>query len=172
VLLIGAALIIPGKIQGQLQALATLIFSLLILIAGILTIVTALALVLLMVSLLLSIPFGTIVYFIIYGSFDRSGAQVALGLIFTLKLAFVIMLVLAQQRFLENKGLVLIVLTSLIASVVVSMLHGLVPRPLISISDAVAAIVVAILAAIWAVILLIGAIIALIKGLNITKASG
>ncbi len=59
VLLIGAALVVPGKIQGQVQGLATLIFSLAILIVGAVTILAALALVLLMVSLLLAIPFGT-----------------------------------------------------------------------------------------------------------------
>lgn len=172
VLLMGAALIVPSRIHGQAQAVATLIFALTILFAGIATVLAALALALLMIAMLLSVPFGTIAYMVLYGSFNRGAAQVALGLIFALKLGFALALVLAQQRFLQNKGLVLIVLTSLLASVVVSWLHGLPPQPLVSITDAIAAIVVAVLAVIWAVVLLIGALIALIKGLNLSRARG
>lgn len=172
VLLIGAALVIPGRIQGQAQGVATLIFALLILVASIIAIFAALSLALLMIALLLAVPFGTITYMVLYGSFNRGAAQVALGLIFALKLGFVVALVLAQQRFLRNRGLVLITLTSLLATVVVSWLHGLPPGFLVSITDAVAAIIVAVLAAIWAIVLLIGAIVALLKGLNLTRAGG
>jgi hypothetical protein len=60
-------------------------------------------------------------------------------------------------------------LTSLLANIVVSFLHGLVPFVLVSILDAVAAIVVGVLAAIWALIKLIGSIPAIIFGLRIWR---
>ncbi len=86
------------------------------------------------------------------------------------KLAFAILLVFAHQRFLQNKGLVLIILTSLLATIIVSFLHGLVPRFLVSITDDIAAIVVAILAAIWALFFLIGSIPSIIKVLRVDRA--
>ena len=65
-----------------------------------------------MVSLLLAPPFGPIAYLALWGGFDTDGATVALGLTMLLKLAFAACLVLAHQRFLQNKGLVVLVLLS------------------------------------------------------------
>ena len=84
----------------------------------------------------------------------------------TLKLAFCVLLVLAQQRFLENRFLVLLALSSLIATLLISFLHGLVPIILVSITDAVSGIVVALCGVIWAIIVLIGAIPATLKSLK------
>jgi MFS superfamily sulfate permease-like transporter len=50
----------------------------------------------------------------------------------TLKIPFGVCLVLAQQRFRQNKGLVLMVLTFFVATAIVSFLHGLVPGFLVS----------------------------------------
>jgi hypothetical protein len=74
--------------------------------------------------------------------------------------------VFAHQRFLQNKGLVLIIATSLIASIIVSFLHGLVPLFLVSITDAIAGIVVAIIAVIWGIFFLIGSIPAIIRAVT------
>jgi len=78
--------------------------------------------------------------------------------------------VFSHKRFLENKGLVLIILTSLLATVIISFLHGLVPSFLVSITDNIAAIITAILAAIWALFYLIGSIPAIIKVLRVDRA--
>ncbi len=149
----------PERLQGKVQGVVTLIFSIIVILLGIGLIFGALALLILMISLLLSVPFGTLVYLIVWGFFNTGGASAALALIMALKILFVIALIIAQQRFLQNKGLVLLVLTSLVASIIVSFLHGIVPFFLVSITDAVAAIIVGILAVIWAVVLLVGAII-------------
>ena len=69
-------------------------------------------------------------------------AGVLLGLIMTLKFGFAGCLAFAHQGFLKMKGLVLIVLTSMLAGIIVSFLHGLVPGILVSITDAIAAIIV------------------------------
>src|SRR5438445_10025041 len=137
--------------------------SLVVIIGGILLIMSDLAKLLVMVSLFLSPPFGTIAYLAIWGFFNRGGAQAILSISMVLKLGFVVMLLMAQQRFVQNRGLVLIIFTSLVANLIVSFLHSFVPGILVSITDAIAAIVVVILAVIWSVAMLIGSIIAIIK---------
>jgi hypothetical protein len=165
-LLIGFALIIPERVQGRIQGCATLIFCILLILAAIGMIFLALGKVILMVSLLLSAPFGTLAYLAIWGFFDRSGAAVVLGILFVLKLAFAGCLVLAHQRFLQNMGLILLVVASLIGNVVVAFLQGLVPGFLVSITDGIAAIVVAIIAVILLILALIGSIISVVKALK------
>jgi hypothetical protein len=122
-----------------------------------------------MVTLLLAVPFGTIAYFATYADFEIAEARATLGVLMLLKVCVVILLVLAQQRFITVKGLVLLLLTSFLANIVVSFLHGLVPLFLVSILDAIAAIVVGVLAAIWALIKLIGSIPGIYKGLRFDR---
>jgi hypothetical protein len=167
VILIGTAFLVPERIQGRVQGIVTLVVSLSVLLTSIGKIFTAIAALMLMVTLLLAIPFGTIIYLIGYGSFDRGLASVMLSAIMTLKLLFAGCLVFAHQGFLKMKGLVLIVATSLVAGVVVSFLHGLVPTILVSITDAIAAIIVAILAALWALFFLIGSIPSIVKTIKL-----
>lgn len=168
--LMGIALVVPERIHGRVQGCATAVFALLLILGGIVMIFVALGLVLLMVSLLLSAPFGTITYLAVYGSFDRSGASVVLSFLLLLKLGCAICLVVAQQRFLQRKGLVLLLLTSLLGNVVISFLHGFVPGFLVSITDGIAALIVAVLAVLWALFMLIGAIPAIIKVLRVDRA--
>lgn len=165
VLLMAASLLIPERVQGRVQGILTLIVSLIILLAAIGYGFAALTRLIVMVTLLFSPIFGTIAYFAVFGHFPKAAAAVTLSSIMTLKLLFAGFLVFAHQRFLQNKGLVLLVLTSLIAGLVISFLHGFVPGPLVSITDAIAAIIVVILAAVWAIILLIGSIISIVKAI-------
>ena len=167
VALVGLSLILPERIQGRAQGCVTFVVGLLIIVGGIVMIFVALALVILMVSLLLAVPFGTLAYFAIYGRFNTGASSVVLSLLMFLKLAFAVCLVVAQQRFLQNVGLVLLVLTSLVANIVVAFLHGLVPGFLVSITDGIAAIIVAILAVIWAILLLIGSLPAIINAIRL-----
>jgi hypothetical protein len=169
VALMGAGLLLRERIHGRVQGCVTLIYSLATVVGGIFMIILAVTLVLLMVSLLLAVPFGTLAYLATFGFFNRGGASVALGLLLTLKLAFAICLALAQQRFLQNRGLVLLILTSLLGNVVISFLHGFVPVFLVSITDGIAAIVVALLAVIWGVVLLVGAVIAVVKAIRVDR---
>lgn len=170
VVLMGVALLIPERLHGRVQGIATLIFSLLLIGIALLQIFIALGSLILMIGLLLSSPFGTITYLIIYGSFNRAGADIVLSLLMLLKLSLAVSLLVAQQRFLQNKGLVLLILTSLLCNVIVSFLLGLVPGFLVSITDAIAAIIVGIVAIIWGIILLIGSIISIIKILRLDRA--
>lgn len=168
--LMGLSLLISHRLHGRIQGIATLVFSLLLLLGIIALIIVALALLLLMVGLFLAVPFGTLAYLAVYGFFNRGGASALLATLMALKIGFAVCLILAQQRFLENKGLVLMILTSLLANVIISLLHGIVPIILVSITDALAAIVVGVLAAIWALVLLISSIGAVIKALRVDRA--
>ncbi len=169
-LLVALSLVLPERVHGRVQGAVTLIVSLLTLIGSITLIIIAIGLLVMMVTLLLAIPFGTIAYMAAFANFSVGTAQGTLGAIMGLKIAFVVLLVISQQRFTENKGLVLLVLTSLLANIIVSVLHNLFPRPLVSITDDVGAIVVGILAAIWAVVLLFGSIPSIIKSLRVDRA--
>jgi hypothetical protein len=159
------SLLVSPNAQAKLQGAVSLIASLLLLIGSIVLIFLAFFKLLLMVTLFFATPFGTIAYLAIWGAFPKGGAAVVLSLLMVFKIAAVIALVLAQQRFLRVKSLVLLLLTSLLATLIVSFLHGIVPGPLVSITDAIAAIIVAILAAIWAIVILIGSIPAVLAAL-------
>jgi hypothetical protein len=168
--LIGAPLIISDRVHGRIQGIITFIVALLSLLGAIAMIFAALGLLLLMVSLLMAVPFGTAIYMLRYAVFDKPAAAITLSLIMGFKLGFAVFLILAHQRFLENKGLVLIILTSFLATIILSFLHGFVPLFLVSITDDIGAIIIAILAAIWALFYLIGSIPAIIKALRVDKA--
>jgi hypothetical protein len=170
--LMALPLLLPDRLHAKLQGIATLIVSFFAVLGGIVVIIIAFVLLMVMVSLLLAVPFGTIAYLAVYGHFATGLAQGLLALILFFKLAGAVCLVLAHQRFLQNKGLVLIVLTSLLANLVVGFLHSLVPTPLVSITDAVAAIIVAILAVIWAILFLIASLPAIFKAINPTRTVG
>jgi len=162
-LLIGIALLIPERVQAKIQGIVTLIVSILLLLGSIVVIFADIGLLILMVSLLMAVPFGTIAYFATFANFATGGARIALSLIMLLKVIFAVCLVLAHQRFLQNKGLVLIIVTSIVANLIIAFLHALVPGFLVSITDDIAAIIVCILAIIWGVVYLIGGIVSVVK---------
>ncbi len=164
--LMSAQFFVGERLHGRIQGIISLFVSLLVLVGAVILIFVTLAKLLLMVGLFLAVPFGTLAYLAIWGSFDTGGAKAALGLLMLLKLGFGACLVLAHQRFLQNKGFVLIILTSLFANLVVSFLHALVPSILVSITDVIAGIVVLVLASVWGVFLLIGSIISVVKALQ------
>jgi hypothetical protein len=166
--LMGASLIVPEKLHGRLQGVLTLIGSIVLIIVSLILLIIAFIEMLIMVSLFLATPFGTIAYLAIWGFFPRSDAAVILSLLMFLKLVFGGFLILAHPRFLQNKGLVALVLTSLVANIVLAFLHGLVPIILVSIVDDLAAVIFAIVAIIWAIILLIGSIPAIVKSVRVS----
>lgn len=169
--LMGASLLIPERVHGRVQGLVTLIGAIVALLAGLAMLLAAIGLLFLMVGLFTAVPFGTIAYMAVWGFFNRGGASATLGLLMVLKVVAAVCLVVAHPRFLQNKGLVLLVLTSLLANAIVSFLHGFVPIVLVSITDALGAIIVAILALIWAVVLLIGSLVSILKVLRLTRAA-
>ena len=162
-LIISIALLIPERVQSKIQGIVTLVFSILLVLGCITVIFADITLLILMVSLLMSVPFGTMVYLAVWSTFDTNGARAALSILMMLKVVFAVCLVLAHQRFLQNKGLVLIIITSIVSNLIIAFLHGFFPGFLVSITDDIGAIVICILAIIWAIVYLIGGIVSVIK---------
>ena len=82
-----------------------------------------------------------------------------------LKIAFLILLVIAHQRFLQNKGLLVLIGVSLGLTWLIGFVHAFLPIILVSIGDQLMTLVIAIVALIWLLLLLIGAVIATIKAI-------
>jgi hypothetical protein len=162
-LLVGTSLVVPERVWAKTQGPVTLIVGLLILLKSIALILGAVALLLLMIALIMAFPFGTFVYLVRYGDFDRGPAAGTLEVLMSLKIGFCVCLLAAHQRFLQNKGLVIIVLISLLCTMLVRLLHGIWPIFMVSILDAVAAIVVGIAAAIWALLLSLGSVPSILR---------
>ena len=159
-------IVMPDNLQAKLQGIVSAIISFFLALATIVLIFVALALLLLMVALFFAFPFGTAIYAAEWGSFPKTAAAVILSLLMLLKIVATICLPIANQRFLTAKGLILLILTSFLATIIVSFLHGFVPGPLVSITDALAAIIVGILALIWAIVMLVGSIVAVVQALT------
>lgn len=159
------SVVAPRGITGRAQGCITLFVSFFGCLGTLVLIWVAFALLMLMLSLLVAVPFGTLVYLGIWGHFARGAASATLALAMLLKVAFLILLVIAHQRFLQNKGLLVLVGLSLGLTWLIGFVHALLPIILVSIGDQVMALVICIVATIWLALLLIGALIATIKAI-------
>lgn len=159
------SVVAPRSVTGRAQGCVTLFVSFFGCLGTIALIVAAFVLLMLMLALLVAVPFGTIAYLVAWGHFARGAAATTLALAMILKIAFLILLVIAHQRFLQNKGLLVLVGLSLGLTWLIGFVHALLPIFLVSIGDQVMALVICIIAAIWLALLLIGAIIASIKAI-------
>jgi len=163
VVLMCLALFVPERIHGRVQGIVTLVVSVLMILACIGGLFMTLARVFLMIGLLIAPVFGTLAYLAMYAHFDTNTARVILAFIMTLKLAVAVLLVLSHPRFLENKGLVLIMLSSILAGIIVGFCHGFFPGFLVSITDGVAALFVLVIALVWSLVFLVGSIRSMVK---------
>lgn len=159
------SVVAPRGITGRAQGCITLFFSFFGCLGTLALIWIAFALLMLMLALLVAVPFGTIVYLAAWGDFARGAAASTLALVMLLKIAFLILLVIAHQRFLQNKGLLVLVGLSLGLTWLIGFVHALLPIILVSIGDQVMALVICVVAAIWLLLLLIGAVVATIKAI-------
>jgi len=164
--LMSLALVVPQWLQGRLQGCVTLIFAIVVIIFAIIFALMVLAKLLVMVAMLLSFPFGTLAYLIIFGDFPRGAANAVLALIFTLKIVFAVLMLLAHQDFVKNIWLVIYVLAAFAANLIVSFLYGIVPGFLVSITDAIAAIVVALVGVILGIVMGVFALVSIILALK------
>jgi hypothetical protein len=168
--LMGAGLVVPERLLGRAQGVATFIGSIVLIVVALILLIIAFVELLIMVTLLAATPFGTIAYLALWGFFPKGDAAVLLGLILFLKLLAVVCLVLAHQRFLRFKRLMVLVATSFGCTLLVVFLHGLVPSVLVAILDNVAAIVIAVVAIIWAIVLLVGSIFSIVSTVRATAS--
>jgi hypothetical protein len=151
------------KTHIRIQNISLFIASLIDVILCIILALLAFAALIIMVSLFLAAPFGTIAYLIAFGFFDTGRATTILSLLFVLKVVAVVLAVLAGQL---NRRILLRFGVSLLLGIVVAFLHGFPPSFLVSILDALTAIVVAIVALLFALPVLVGGIIGVVKSLR------
>jgi hypothetical protein len=154
------------RVHGSLDGPVKLITSLIIIFLSIIALFLAFALLLMLVGLLMAIPFGTIAYFAAFANFGRDQAAAVLSIILALKLAGSGLVAFGDTGLLKDKGMIVMVLLSLLCNLIISFLHSVVPRFLVTITDTIAAIVVAILALIAAIPYLLaglGSLVRLIK---------
>jgi len=169
--LMGIALVVNERLYSRIQGIGSCLVSLILLVGGVLALVASFVLLMLMITLLMATPFGTIAYFAIFGHFPFASATITLSILMTLKMFMVICLLVANLRFLTMKGLMLLVITSLAANFIVHFVHAVVPGFLVSISDGVGALIVIILGLVWAIVLLVYAIPAILKALRLKSAA-
>ncbi|MEZ5886578.1 MAG: hypothetical protein R3D56_06840 [Paracoccaceae bacterium] len=165
-LLMAIDFIRPMSAVARVQGIVTLILSFFGVLGGIVLIFTTLALIMLMISLLLAVPFGTLAYLAAWGDFPKGAARAALGLIMVLKLLGALFLVLASPSLLKNKGLVVLLLFSIGSTFLTGFLIAFVPAFVAAIADAIGALISAILGTVWLLVMLIGAIFAVIRAIR------
>jgi hypothetical protein len=170
-LLMVLGLVLSQELIGRFQGCATCVVSCLTILASIVAIFAALTLLMLMIGLIGSF-FGIVIYVAVFGHFPRGTAASILALLLTLKVACGVLLPFANQRFVQRTGLLLLLITSIALNVVIAFLHDFVPGVLVSVTDAIAGIVVGIVALIWAIVLLIGGVIGIITALKPPSIGG
>jgi hypothetical protein len=156
-------------VVARTSGCVTAIVGFLTLLASLAMAFVSLGLLLLMVGLLVATPFGTLVYLAVFGSFARGPASVTLGFLLLLKMAAAIVEVLGNQYALKSKSLILLFATSIGLTFLLSFLHGLPPRFLVSITDAIGAIAGYVLAVIWAIFYLVGGASGAVNNLKLGK---
>ena len=166
VTVIGLGTLLPRAMVGRIQGIIALVLSFFGCLGVIGLAFAALALLILMVTLLVAVPFGTLAYLAAWGHFPTGDAQATLALVMFLKLVFCGLLLAAQQSFLGNKGLVVLTALSLGATWLVSFLIAFPPGFLASITDVIGALVVAVVGIIWLLLLFIGSLLNLISVLR------
>ncbi|HEU5217586.1 MAG TPA: hypothetical protein VFU23_02950 [Gemmatimonadales bacterium] len=163
---------VPARIVGRIQGIATVIVSFFGCLGSIVLLFTTFGLLMLMVGLLLSVPFGTAVYLALFGDFPRGTAAATLGFLMILKLVAAFCLVLASLQVLKSKSIVLLFLCSIGLTFLLAFLHAFVPGPLVSIADAIGALIAFIVAILWALYYLIGGILSIVKNLMVGRLTG
>ena len=164
--LMALQLVVPRSVLGRLQGPATLVLAVLGLIAVLVLTLTAFGLVMLLVTLLLAVPFGTIAYVAGWGYFSTGAAAATLLVVMCLKVGFAVLLIAAHQGFLRNRGLMILLGLSLGATWVVGFLHAYPPGFLVSIVDAAAALVIGVIGLVWLVRLVIGSVYATLRAVR------
>jgi hypothetical protein len=138
--------------------LGSFFLSLAILLVSIAVAVAAIARLRYLVALYLSPPWGTLSEVLLYGSFRRSAALVALTVLMALKVGACALVLRAFPRAAAKRGLGGLALTSVGATVVATLCYALAPASRGAIADALAAAVIALAALLWAGVIVSGSV--------------
>ncbi|MDP9074900.1 MAG: hypothetical protein M3N98_12160 [Actinomycetota bacterium] len=160
----------PPPAAGSALGPASLTASMIAALAGIFLVDVALSRLRAEVALYLSPPFGTLMYLALFGFFRREGSLFVLGALIVLKLAVSILVSRADPRFGQHRSVSGLLITSVVATIAVSLLYGIVPPTMVSTTDAIAALAVTVAGLIWALGLLIGSMTSVARGLRFDTA--
>lgn len=172
VVMLGLSLIMDLRLYGRIQGIVTLVVTFFWVVGAFFMALLALAKLFLMFGLFVAAPFGTIAYLALWGSFPKSQAAAILALLLLLKIVFAVLLILSQPKFLKVTGLVLLLVVSVLLQIILGLIHGFLPGPLVSIGDQFWALVTVVVALIWALVMLIGSIPAIINALRVSGSLG
>jgi hypothetical protein len=155
-LLVSLALMALGEAHpatvARVGGPTVLVAGVVVIVLGIVMATAALVQLTFMLGLLATPLFGQAMYMALFGDFPRGTANATLALLMALRIGGGVALVLWSRSVLQAKGMLLLLLSALLAGVVVSFLLGMVPRVLASVTDAIAAIVVCVIAIVWGVV--------------------
>ncbi len=168
--MLGLSFIASQRLYGRIQGIVTLVVSFLWLLWSLVMALAAFVLLMVMVGLFVSAPFGTIAYLAIWGFFPKGEAATVLGLLLFLKLVFLGFLVFSQQKFLKIVALMIHVALSFVLQLVLGLVHGLLPFVVVSIGDQLIALVVAIVAIVGSVFALISSLPAVVNSIRVSKS--
>ena len=166
ILMLALSLLISQRLYARVQGIATLVVSFCWILLSIGMAIAAFVQLTVMFGLFVAAPFGTIAYLAIWGFFPVSKAAALLGLVLFLKLAFLVCLVLAQQKFLKAIALMIHVAFSFVLQLVLGIVQGWLPFVVVSLGDQLLALVFAIVSlvgAIWAFVWSIPAVVNAIR---------
>jgi len=163
---------VPARVVGRVQGIAAVIVSFLGCLGSLALLMITIGLLLLMVGLLVAVPFGTAVYLAVWGHFPRSAAAGTIGFIMLLKLVATFSLFLGSAQIFKSKLTVLLLACSIGLTFLLTFLHGIPPRALASITDAIGAIITFIVAIVWALIFLVSGIISIVRNLRVDRLGG
>jgi len=160
VALIGAPFLLSHATVGRTQGVATLVISVVILGSALLILGLALAL---LFTMLASLPLYLLFH---WNSFPLPKAYGLLSVAMLCKFGFTACIIVSHQKFLTNTGLVVIVLTSLLLTMMLSVLYGM-PRVIVIVTDDLGAIVIASFAAFRSIGFILASLPAMKKALGV-----
>ena len=166
VIMLGLSFLLSQRLYGRIQGIVTLIVSFLWIIMSFVMALIAFVLLMVMFGLFVAVPFGTIAYLAVWGFFPVGKAAAVLGLLLFLKLVFVVLLVLAQQKFLKATALMIHIAMSFVLQLVLGIVQGWLPFIVVSLGDQLLALVFAIVSligAIWAFVWSVPAVVNAIR---------
>jgi hypothetical protein len=169
--MLGLSLVVSLRVYGRVQGVVTLVVTFLWVLGALVTAFLAFAKLLLMVGLFVAVPFGTIAYLAIWGSFPTGQAAAILALLLLLKIVFGVLLVASQPKFLKVVGLMVLTAVSVLLQLILGFIHGFLPGPLVSIGDQLWALITVIVALVWALVMLIGSIPAIVNAIRVSGAA-
>lgn len=157
-LTVGIPRLVARRWLARRARLVSFLGSLAILLVGIVVVVGAIARLRYLVALYLSPPLGTLSYLLLYGSFSRRDALLALTLVIALKGATSLVLSRIHLGTPAWRGIMGLALTSLAATVITAVCYSWASVALDNITDALAAAVAAMAAVLWAGVLVSGSV--------------